>query len=197
MKSWFGAWTRAAFGVVGLAAGCVGPSSSAGPYGVGVELQRDEERAARLVDEASAAMPGDPGRAERDLREALTADLFNAKAHNNLGVILLSKGDLYGAAHEFDWARKLLPGHPEPRLNLALTLEQAGRIQDAEAAYMSALEVYPGYMPAMQGAARLAVAEGREPHDLQAWLEQIALGGESEAWREWAERRRAELLTRQ
>jgi tetratricopeptide (TPR) repeat protein len=133
-------------------------------------------------------MPGAGRRGEpRHLRRAfLAATHACRKDTNNLGVILLGKGDLYGAAHEFEWARKLLPGHPEPRLNLALTLEQAGRIQDARAAYMSALEVYPGYMPAVQGAARLAVAEGREPDELRRWLEQIALEGESEAWREWA-----------
>ena len=40
-------------------------------------------------------MPAEPDRAEALLREALTADLFQAKAHNNLGVLLLAKGDLY------------------------------------------------------------------------------------------------------
>jgi len=146
-----------------------------------------------LVEEASAAMPGDPVRAEELLREALAADLFHAKAHNNLGVLLLAKDDLYGAAHEFEWARKLLPGHPEPRVNLAITLERAGQMLEADASYTSALEVYPGYMPAMQGAARLAVGEGRRPAELSGWLEAIALGGESEAWRAWARAKAAEL----
>ena len=82
--------------------------------------------------------------------------------------------------------------HPEPRVNLALTLERAGQVQEAEASYVSALEVYPGYMPALQGAARLAVAEGRRDADLPRWLAEIAVGGETEAWRAWARARAAE-----
>jgi Flp pilus assembly protein TadD len=173
--------------------GCAGPPAATGPYGAGDGGVRDEGRATALVEQASAAMPAKPERAEALLREALTADLFQAKAHNNLGVLLLAKGDLYGAAHEFEWARKLLPGHPEPRVNLALTLERAGQVHEAEASYMSALEVYPGYMPAIQGAARLAIAEGRNAEELQRWLAEIAVGGESEAWRAWARRKAAEL----
>ncbi|MEZ6018419.1 MAG: tetratricopeptide repeat protein [Planctomycetota bacterium] len=165
----------------------------AGPYGSGETVVRDEARAAALVEKATAAMPEDPARAEGLLREALSADLFQARAHNNLGVLLLGKGDLYGAAHEFEWARKLLPGHPEPRVNLALTLERAGQVSDAEASYRAALEVYPGYMPALQGAARLAVAEGRRGEELPSWLDAIAIGGENDAWRRWARARAAEL----
>lgn len=177
--------------------GCRGPSVATGPYGAADGGMRDEARAAALVEQASAAMPAEPARAEALLREALSADLFQAKGHNNLGVLLLAKGDLYGAAHEFEWARKLLPGHPEPRVNLALTLERAGQVREAEASYMSALEVYPGYMAAIQGAARLAVAEGRSAEELPQWLEEIAIRGESDAWRTWARARAAELPARQ
>jgi hypothetical protein len=76
---------------------------------------------------------------------------------------------------------------------LALTLERAGQVREAEASYMSALEVYPGYMPAIQGAARLAVGEGQRTADLRRWLDEIAVGGESEAWRSWARNTAAEL----
>jgi hypothetical protein len=66
-------------------------------------------------------------------------------------------------------------------------------VREAEASYMSALEVYPGYMPAIQGAARLAVGEGQRTADLRRWLDEIAVGGESEAWRSWARKTAAEL----
>jgi tetratricopeptide (TPR) repeat protein len=187
------ALTVALFVAGAAAAACGGPRASEGPYADGGTPPRNEARAGALVEEASEAMTGDPDRAEVLLREALAADLFHAKAHNNLGVLLLAKDDLYGAAHEFEWARKLLPGHPEPRLNLAITLERAGQVLEAEASYASALDVYPGYMPAVQGAARLAVAEGRRPAELRGWLEAIALGGESQVWRTWAQGKAAEL----
>ena len=163
-----------------------------GPYSPPGRVPRATRaaEAAAPVAAASAARDADPAKAEALLREALTADLFHAEAHDNLGVLLLARGDLYGAAQEFEWARKLLPGPPEPRLNLALTLESSGRTRDAEAAYLSALEVHPGYVPALQGAARLALAEGRRDAAVRAWLETIALSGETEAWRDWARRQR-------
>lgn len=43
-------------------------------------------------------------------------------------------GWLHKAASEFEWARKLMPGYPDPRLNLAMTLEEAGRIDEASEA---------------------------------------------------------------
>ncbi len=78
-------------------------------------------------------------------------------------------------------------------MNLALTLVRGGQVREAEANYMSALEVYPVYMPALQGAARLALAEGRPTAALPQWLAEIALGGETEEWRAWARARAAEL----
>lgn len=74
---------------------------------------------------------------------ARSQDLYHGPAHNNLGVIYLKKGLLFEAAGEFQWARQLLPGHPDPRLNLALTLETAGKTDDAIATYKTALEVFP------------------------------------------------------
>src|SRR5690606_18421628 len=85
----------------------------------------------------------DPAEAEVLLREALTKDLFFGPAHNNLGVVYLAQGKLYEAANEFEWARKLLPGNPDPRINLALCMERAGRTEEARQAYDSALEVAP------------------------------------------------------
>jgi len=78
-------------------------------------------------------------RAEDLLRQALVADLVYGPAHNNLGVVYLERGDLYAAANEFEWARKLMPGHPDPRTNLALTLERAGQEYRALARYDPAL----------------------------------------------------------
>jgi len=37
-----------------------------------------------------------------------------------------------------------MPGHPDPRMNLALTLEQAGRTDETIQTYKTALEVLSG-----------------------------------------------------
>jgi len=116
----------------------------------------------------------------------LTADLFHGPAHNNLGVVLLKQDKLYEAAQEFEWAKKLMPGAPDPRVNLALVWEAAGRTGDALGAYASALEVRPEFMPAVQGMARLLVREGRADASLARRLELIASSTDSSEWREWA-----------
>jgi len=166
-----------------------------GPYTVQPESARNPLEAQRLTQEAVLALDRNPEKAERLLREALTADLFHGPAHNNLGVIYLNRGELFEAAQEFEWARKLLPGLADPRLNLALTLERAGRIDDAIGEYRAALEVYPGHIQTLQAMTRCRVryrpAEIPDDPAVEADLREIALRGDSERWREWARERLA------
>jgi tetratricopeptide (TPR) repeat protein len=161
-------------------------SSRSSPYAPLSESERDGDKARKLNAEAAKLMDSNPAKAEKLLREALTADLYAGAAHNNLGIILLRDGDLFGAAGEFEWGRKLLPGLPEPRLNLALTLERAGRTDEALATYATALEVYPDYIPAIEATAELEVRSGKADEHTRKLLDEISLRGESERWREWA-----------
>lgn len=172
--------------VLGLLAACAAPSAGDGPYEVQEEQERDSRRADELNREAADLLDEDPEQAEALLRDALAADLFHGPAHNNLGVLFLEQGKLYEAAHEFEWARKLLPGHPDPRVNLALVMEEAGRTDEALAAYDAALEVYPGYLPAIMGAASLTVREGREDERIRGWLVEVAARAGNSPWRQWA-----------
>ncbi len=166
-------------------------SHESGPYESATIAKRDTSAAELLNREAAELLTSDPKDAESLLRKALTHDLFFGPAHNNLGVLHLNRGELYEAASEFEWARKLLPGNPDPRINLAITLERAGRTGDALAAYKTALEVQPGSVVAMQGAAVIAVREGKNEAALAGWLKQIAMSGETAKWREWATARMA------
>ena len=169
--------------VVVAQAGCAGRSFS--PYTSNGEMRRQPERARELHAKATRIADEDPVEAERLLREALDADLYHGPSHNNLGILLLARGDLYDAAHEFEWARKLMPGHPSPRVNLAMTLERAGKVDDALDEYDSALAVFDGFLPAIQGKARLQVLSGRIDDETPALLESISLRGDQD-WREWA-----------
>lgn len=173
--------------------------SSSGPrnvYNPPSEGDRNPARAAALTARALAAMPDRPQEAERLLREALAADLYHAPAHNNLGVLFLNQGRLYEAANEFEWARKLLPGHPDPRLNLGLTLERAGRIDDAIDTYRTALEVYAGHVPSIQALARAQLRHNRPDAHTPRLLETIALEGTSPEWRQWAQEQQHRLAGR-
>ena len=113
-------------------------------------------------------------------------DLYHGPAHNNLGVLYLNQGKLYEAANEFEWAGKLMPGHPDPRMNLALTLERAGRIDAAADAYATSLEAYPNHIPSMQALARLQLRHSLSNDQTPELLEAIAMRGDSEQWRQWA-----------
>ncbi len=157
-----------------------------GPYQSQAEASRDPVRAERLSREAADLMATNPTKAEDLLRESLTADLYCGPAHNNLGVIHLSRGELYEAASEFEWARKLMPGHPDPRLNLALALHRAGKSVDAIAAARAALEVRPEYVPAKQALALLLVHAGTRTDETDQLLGDVSLAGETDRWRSWA-----------
>jgi tetratricopeptide (TPR) repeat protein len=165
-------------------------SAGSGPYERPGEGERNTYRAQELNAEAADLIASEPGEAEKVLRAALTADIFFGPAHNNLGVLHLKAGRLYEAAEEFEWARKLMPGHPDPRMNLALTLEQAGKTDQALQTYKTALEVWPGHIGTIQALAKLGVTKGRAGPDLAGWLDVIALQGETEQWRDWAAKER-------
>lgn len=173
---------------VGLS-GCASGSSagSGSPYATPSLQSRDSLKAQRLTSEAAKLIDSDIVKAESLLREALTADVWYGPGHNDLGVLYLKQGNLYEAANEFEWARKLMPGHPDPRMNLALTLERAGRIDEAIATYVTALEAYPHHMPTMQALARLQLRRSRTDERTPEMLKEIAMGGESPEWRNWAQ----------
>ncbi len=169
--------------------GCASTPSSPNPEATSdaTSVVRDTATAERLTREAAELIETDPGYAESLLREALVADPYHGPAHNNLGVLFLSAGRLYEAAGQFEWARKSMPGRPEPRMNLAMTLERAGRYNEALAAYNTALEAYPEHLGSMQGKARLQVRHGLVDASTPDLLSAIAMRGDAE-WRRWAQR---------
>ncbi len=173
-----------------LLAGCGG---ARGPYSSTGEQVRDIQQAADRYQRAVAIIDDDVKAAEALLREALGFDLYHGAAHNNLGVLLLEQGRLYDAAEEFEWARKLLPGHPEPRVNLAIALHRGGKVMDALAAARTALEVRPGDLPAMQTLAWIQVREGLANVETLADLDTIMLRSGDPRWTNWAKRHRSLL----
>lgn len=167
-------------------------SASHGPYHHADPLHRNTAKAERLTREAADLIESDPLNAEKMLREALSADLFYGPAHNNLGVLFLAQGRLYEAAAEFEWARKLMPGHPDPRLNLGLALERGGRIDEAIASYHAALDIAPEHLESNQAIARSQLRHNRGDADLRDRLKLISMRG-SPVWSDWAHQRQLEL----
>lgn len=190
VPSWLPLSIAATFGVIlgpSMALpGCAADTSSRSPYSPQQATSRDPINADRLCRQAADLLDSDPVRAEELLRRALALDLFHGPSHNNLGIVLLNRGDLYEASEEFEWARKLLPGHPDPRVNLAITLERAGRTQEAAEAYRAAIEIAPEYYPALLGLTRLELLTGKHGPDLAEHLRVISLRASSQSERDWA-----------
>lgn len=146
---------------------------------------RDRLRAEQLCDQAEPLMASAPDAAEALLLQALAADTFSGRSHNNLGVIYLAQGRLYDAATSFESARRLLPDNPDPRINLGLTLEHAGRIDEAIDAYAAAHDLNAHHLGAMQALARAQLRYRRADDRTPVLLAEIALRAD-EPWRTWA-----------
>lgn len=179
--------------VLSFATGCASRPRHNGPYTPQANALRNPLEAQRLTQDAAELILTKPETAERLLLEALGHNLYHGPAHNNLGIIYLERGMLYEAVGEFEWARKLMPGHPDPRINLGIALEQAGRIGEAIEAYQTALESRPEHIYAMQVLARCQLKHGRTDLGTEGLLREIALRGSPAEWRDWARRARVGL----
>ncbi len=196
-RRWFSAWLLVP--VIGalLASGC-GSDSARGPYSTDGRTTRNVAKAEDRYQAALAALavtPPDDRSAEALLRSALGYDLYHGEAHNNLGVLWLKQDRLYEAAEEFEWARKLLPGHPEPRVNLAIALERGGKHGEALDAARTALEVRPGNLAAIKTIAVIQIRESLTDDTTRAHLDAIVTRSNDQVWRAWAERERLKLDT--
>jgi tetratricopeptide (TPR) repeat protein len=75
-----------------------------------------EQQAAVLVNEGYLAyMGGEPARAEKVFRDVLVRFPAHPGGHNNLGFVLLAKGEASGAIEEFEKAREF--GYSQPEFN--------------------------------------------------------------------------------
>lgn len=168
--------------------GCADKSTSPYANQATGQAERSSRLAEHLAQQAVEVAPRDSSRAEELLKQALTHDLYYGPAHNNLGVLYLSQGRLYDAASEFEWAKKLLPGHPDPRMNLAMTLERAGRTDEALDAYRTALEVCSDHLPTLQAMTSLQLRCGQDDESTRARLRTISLRGDR-VWQAWAKQK--------
>lgn len=78
-------------------------------------------------------------------------------------------------------------------MNLALTLEKAGRFDDALKTYQTALEVYPEHIPTLQAVASLQLRTNRINKETPTLLQKIAFRGETLHWRQWAQQQLGSL----
>jgi Tfp pilus assembly protein PilF len=98
--------------------------------------------------------------AESSLKQAIALSPANARAHNNLGLVLARRGDSEGALAEFARAGC---DPADARANLGLVLALEGRLEEAGKEYRLALAAKPGSALAQEGLKAATVALAGRP----------------------------------
>lgn len=172
-------------------AGCMNLAPASQPAGeyrtIMVDPRRDTEaakQANRLGMEHMAE--GEVAQAVVAFNRALTADVSFGPAHNNLGKAYYAQKEWYKAAWEFEYAKKLLPRHPEPRNNLGLVLEMAGELDRAAESYREAAALDGSNMQYCGNLARALVRRGDRTGELRSLLGQLVARDTRTEWLAWA-----------
>jgi Flp pilus assembly protein TadD len=126
--------------------------------------------------------------AEGTLKRSLAADVTNGPAHNNLGKVYWHLNQRYLAAWEFDYAAKLMPNQPEPKNNLGLVFEEAGKLDDAVTYYDQAEQLEPDNAQYIGNLARARIRRG-DGDTVRPLLERLVMRETRPEWLDWARER--------
>jgi len=170
------------------------PSRKAGYHTVAVDPNRNTELAIRENEAGLKAMAaGKLDAAEKHFKATMDADVMYGPGHNNLGKLYYRQDKLYLAAWEFEYAAKLMPGRPEPRNNLGLVFERAGKLNDAIEAYSKARELAPDDVGILENLARAKFRRGDRDDLMREVLSELVLKGTRPEWTTWAREKLALL----
>jgi Flp pilus assembly protein TadD len=185
-------------GVLLAAGGCASSpwrSSGEGSYQTVTPEPRRDTDAARHDDEVGLDLlaQGKLDEAAEAFGRALTADVEYGPAHNNLGKVYYRQNDLYKAAWEFEYAKKLMPRRAEPRNNLGLVLEQAGELDRAVEEFGQAVALGAGNIEYRANLARVLVRRGDRTEEVRSLLRQVIKQDTRSEWVVWARQQLAIL----
>jgi Tfp pilus assembly protein PilF len=177
-----------------LATGCGGRDASIDYSTTARDPRRNTERAQELNRRAVELLEaGEWQEAEATLRRALVADVTYGPAHNNLGKAFFHQGRLYVAAWEFQYAAKLMPDQPEPKNNLGLVLEAAGKLDEAVNVYDEAVDLESDNVQFLGNLARARLRRGDEGPEVKQLLQALILRETRPQWLQWAKEHLARL----
>ncbi len=109
------------------------------------------DKASRLSREAQRLeVAGDDKQAIEKYRAAITEYNELPAAWNNLGRLLMARGDNLAAAEAFKTASELSPTDPRPLTNLGALWESLGYLDDASKWYDQALQRNENHQPALR-----------------------------------------------
>ncbi|HUY31659.1 MAG TPA: tetratricopeptide repeat protein [Pirellulales bacterium] len=140
----------------------------------------ENQRAIKFIEK------GKTERAEAALQQALIADVGYGPAHNNLGKLYYTQGNLYLSAWEFEYAGRLMPRRPECQNNLGLVYESAGKLDEAINCYALAHETDPKNAAFMGNLARAKFRRGDNDPELADLLNDLQFFDSRPDWVRWA-----------
>ncbi len=112
---------------------------------------------------------------ENLFKKTVETSPMSAKAHNNLGNLLLDKGDLVGAERELRSALKIYPDYSVALSNLGTIFERKGLLGNAIQLYKKASRLDPEYAIAYSNLGNALYADGDLRGALTAYRQAIAI----------------------
>lgn len=174
---------------VAVPVGCSSsPSRTVAPVMSGSD--RSREAAAKVSQADLASAKGDTAKAIDFYRQALVLDPDMYVAWNNLGVILLERGDYLDSVAAFKVASDLSPRDPRPVSNIGLAYQEMGWAKDALTYYDQAIARDQGYLEALRGYAYAEEMLGQGSLLSIERIKQALMVEKDTQWREFFERRR-------
>ena len=173
--------------VMGVSLGGCSPFASSASQLIHVDRRQDPLLARRHTHAAIEALRvGAFDEASDRLAKALVADPGYGPAQNTLGLVNYQTGDLYAAVLAFEQAMHLMPHDAAVKNNLALALESAGKVSEAEELYLEARDLDATNPIYLGNLARLRVRSQRPAHEIRPLLEDLVLIERRPPWRMWA-----------
>lgn len=194
-------WTAAIFGAVLLLSGCnttdeVLVEEDGNYRKITVPRSDDREGATRANEQGLAYLDSDAlHKAEDAFKSAIELDDDFGPAYNHLGKVYFLQRKYYVAAHHFDRAATLMPTHPAPQYNLGLTLQAAGKTDDAIDHFRIAMTLDPINFQYQADLARALVSRGEATAEVGTLLRSVAEHHPNIKLRTWASQELGRLET--
>jgi tetratricopeptide (TPR) repeat protein len=154
------------------------------------QMAQRRAEGARLAEEAQRYEDSDPQRAIETYRAALALDDSLHNAWNNMGTLLMERGNYADAVAAFQVSADLIPSDPRPLYNIGVAYQQNGWGDEAYRNFAQALERDPSHLPSMRGFVRASEMTGRADDRTIAVIRNALLRDTDEGWRTYLQRQR-------
>lgn len=173
----------------GLIPACATSTRPAPPDQAAADARASDAR--KLFVEANEARNDGKNDEAIDLyRRSLGLDGTNAAAWNNLGTLLIERGEYMHAASALRSAADLSPADPRPLENLGLAYFRAGYDDDALRFYIESLQRDPNFQGSIRGVALCSQRLNRATEQILEILGRGVMSENDPAWRQTIQRER-------